>query len=138
MLWVKSFHIVFVVSWFAGLLYLPRLYVYHADTRDEQGHARFLIMERKLFAIMTIAAILAVALGTWLIVLVPAYMKMGWMHAKLSLVVLLIFYHLWCWKIHQDFVAQRNTRTHGWFRWFNEVPALVLIATVILVVVRPF
>ena len=138
MLWVKTFHIVFVVSWFAGLLYLPRLYVYHTDTSDDLGHERFLIMERKLFAIMTIAAVLATVFGLWLIALIPAYLSQGWMHAKLGLFLLLVAYHVYCWRLFRAFERRDNRRSHVWFRWFNELPAVLLILMVALVVVRPF
>ena len=138
MLWIKAFHIVFVVSWYAGLLYLPRLYVYHTNTEDQAGHDRFVIMERKLFIIMTIAAVLASALGLWLLATVPAWMKSGWMHAKLAFWLLLVGYHLYCWKLNGQFARRENRRSHRWYRWFNEVPALLLIAIVILVVVKPF
>ncbi|MFK8032236.1 MAG: protoporphyrinogen oxidase HemJ [Gammaproteobacteria bacterium] len=138
MLWVKAFHIIFVVSWFAGLLYLPRLFVYHADTTDQAGHNRFVIMEHKLFIIMTIAAILASILGLSLLTILSAYMTMGWMHAKLALYLLLLAYHFYCWKLKAEFARGSNTRSGRWYRLFNEVPALILIAIVILVVVKPF
>lgn len=136
--WIKAFHIVFVVSWFAGLLYLPRLYVYHAGTDDQPGHERFVIMERKLFIIMTIAAVLASGLGIWLLLLVPAWLKTGWMHIKLALWLLLVGYHVYCWKLNGRFARRENQRSHRWYRYFNEVPALILIGIVIMVVVRPF
>lgn len=138
MLWIKAFHIVFVVSWYAGLLYLPRLYVYHADTDDQAGHERFVIMEHKLFIIMTIAAILASALGLWLLMITPAWLKTGWMHAKLTFWLLLVGYHVYCWRLNGQFARGENRRSHRWYRWFNEAPALLLIAIVILVVVKPF
>lgn len=137
MLWVKSFHIIAVVAWFAGLLYLPRLFVYHALAQDETGRARFVVMERKLYyAIMTPAAIATVVLG---LVLWLGYGIGGaWLHAKLALVALLIAYHLYCARLLRDFCAGRNRHGHVFYRWFNELPALVLIAIVILVVVKPF
>ena len=137
MLWVKSFHIIAMVAWFAGLLYLPRLFVYHALAQDETGRARFVVMERKLYyAIMTPAAIATVVLG---LVLWLAYGIGGaWLHAKLALVALLIAYHLYCARLLRDFRAGRNRHGHVFYRWFNELPALVLIAIVILVVVKPF
>lgn len=137
MLWVKSFHIIAVVAWFAGLLYLPRLFVYHALAQDETGRARFVVMERKLYyAIMTPAAIATVVLG---LVLWLGYGIGGaWLHAKLALVALLIAYHLYCARLLRDFRAGRNRHGHVFYRWFNELPALVLIAIVILVVVKPF
>jgi len=137
MLWVKALHIVFMVTWFAGLFYLPRLFVYHANTQDEAGRARFTIMERKLyFGIMTPGALLTIAFGMWLWL---GYGVSGaWLHAKLLLVAVLIGYHLWCGKLVTDFKLDRNRRSHVWYRWFNEFPVLILIAVVILVVVKPF
>ncbi len=138
MLWIKAFHIVFVVSWFAGLLYLPRLFVYHADTHDQPGHDRFVVMEHKLFIIMTIAAVLATILGVSLIVMVPSYLKMGWMHTKLALVLVLYGYHAYCWKLKGALARKENKHSGRWYRLFNEVPALLLIGIAILVVVKPF
>jgi len=137
MLWVKSFHIVFVVAWFAGLFYLPRLFVYHALTTDLAGIERFKIMERKLYyGIMTPSALLAVVLGLWLWL---GYGITGaWLHAKLALVVLLIVYHGYCGRLLADFKRDRNRHGHVYYRWFNEVPVLILIAVVILVVVKPW
>jgi protoporphyrinogen IX oxidase len=137
MLWVKAFHIIFMVTWFAGLFYLPRLFVYHAQSTDATSIDRFKIMERKLFyGIMTPGAILTIAFGTWLWV---GYGFSGaWLHAKLAVVALTLAYHCWCWKILIDFKTDRNTRGHVWYRLFNEVPVLFLVVTVILVVVKPF
>ena len=137
MLWVKALHIVFMVTWFAGLFYLPRLFVYHADTQDEAGRTRFKIMERKLYlGIMMPGALLTIAFGIWLWL---GYGVSGaWLHAKLLLVAVLIGYHLWCGKLVTDFKLDRNRRSHVWYRWFNEFPVLILIAVVILVVVKPF
>lgn len=141
MLWVKSLHIIFVVTWFAALFYLPRLFVYHALADDAVSRERFKVMERKLFrGIMTPSAVLAVGFGLWLwlgygIGRGPGN---GWMHAKLGLVVLLLVYHVWCGRLLAAFAANRNARSHVWFRWFNEAPVLVLVAAVILVVVKPF
>jgi putative membrane protein len=137
MLWVKSFHIVFVVAWFAGLFYLPRLFVYHALTTDSAGIERFKIMERKLYyGIMTPSAVLAVVLGLWLWL---GYGITGaWLHAKLALVILLIAYHGYCGRLLSDFKRDRNRHGHVYYRWFNEVPVLILIAVVILVVVKPW
>ena len=137
MLWVKALHIVFMVTWFAGLFYLPRLFVYHADTQDEAGRTRFKIMERKLyFGIMTPGALLTIAFGMWL--WLGYGISGGWLHAKLLLVAVLIGYHLWCGKLVADFKFDRNRHSHVWYRWFNEFPVLILIAVVILVVVKPF
>jgi putative membrane protein len=136
MLWIKAFHIIFVVTWFAGLFYLPRLFVYHAMTEDVPGRERFKTMERKLyFGIMAPGAVLTIAsgLGLWL-----GYGITGdWLHAKLALVAILIAYHLWCGTLIKDFKHDRNTRSHVWYRWFNEFPTVLLIAVVILAVVKP-
>jgi putative membrane protein len=138
MLWVKALHIVFVVTWFAGLFYLPRLFVYHAAARDRTSIERFKLMERRLFwGIMTPGGVLSVALGLWLWL---AWFRGagGWLQAKLALVALLAGYHLWCWRLLRSFAAEANTRSERWYRWFNEVPTVILLATVILVVVKPF
>ncbi len=136
MLWIKSLHIVFMVTWFAGLFYLPRLFVYHAMTQDEPGRERFKMMERKLyFGIMTPGGVLTLVFGIWLWL---AYgFTGGWLHAKLALVGILVAYHLWCGKLLAEFKRDRNTRSHVWFRWFNEFPVVILIAAVILAVVKP-
>ena len=137
MLWVKSFHIIFMVTWFAGLFYLPRLFVYHALSDDAPSSARFKIMERKLFyGIMTPGGIITIALGLWL--WLGYGITGGWLMAKLALVAVLIVYHLYCGKLLLDFKHDRNTHSHVWYRWFNELPVLILIAVVILVVVKPF
>jgi len=137
MLWVKTLHIVFMVTWFAGLFYLPRLFVYHAMSDDRTSLERFKVMERKLFwGIMTPGALLTLVFGTWL--WLGWGFAGGWLHAKLALVVVLIAYHVWCGKLMVDFRRDRNAHSHLWYRWFNEFPVLVLIATVALVVVKPF
>jgi len=135
--WIKSFHIIFVVTWFAGLFYLPRLFVYHAMTDDDAGSERFKTMERKLLVgIMTPSALLAVVSGLWLWL---AYGPWGgWLHTKVALVVVLIAYHVWCAAIVQDFKHDRNRRSHVWYRWFNEFPVLLLVAIVILVETKLF
>jgi len=140
MLWFKAFHIIFMVTWFAGLFYLPRLFVYHAGTTDEAGNERFKVMERKLFAIMTIGAVLTVAFGLRLLWpwLGPDFGAQGWLHAKLVLVTALIGYHVYCGRLVADFRADRNRHGHRYYRWFNEIPALALIAIVVLAVVKPF
>jgi protoporphyrinogen IX oxidase len=136
MLWVKSFHIIFVVAWFAGLFYLPRLFVYHATTSDSLGLERFKVMERKLYyGIMTPSAVLAVVLGLWL--WLGYGITGGWLHAKLVFVLMLIAYHLYCGRLLADFKHDRNRHGHVYYRWFNEIPVLILIAVVILVVVKP-
>ena len=140
MLWIKAFHIIFMVTWFAGLFYLPRLYVYHAAARDEASLERFKIMERKLFwGIMTPGALITVVLGLWMMALFGHQWvaSMGWLHIKIALVLVLIVYHVWCGKLMYDFRAGRNRHSHVWFRWFNEVPVLFLIAIVLLVELQP-
>ena len=140
MLWIKAWHIIFVVTWFAGLFYLPRLFVYHADCSDEAGNARFKIMERKLFAIMTLGAIVAAFFGLWLLFAYSwqTLLYTTWLPLKFVLVASLIVYHLYCLKLVHDFRADRNTRSHVFYRWFNEFPALILIAVVLLAVLKPF
>ncbi len=137
MLWIKAFHIIFMVTWFAGLFYLPRLFVYHAMSEDQASRERFKIMERKLYyGIMTPGGIITVALGLWM--WLGYGFSGGWLHAKVSLVTILIGYHIWCGKLVKAFKADRNTHSHVWYRWFNEFPVLILIAVIILVVVKPF
>ncbi|WP_433885474.1 protoporphyrinogen oxidase HemJ [Pseudomonas vranovensis] len=138
-LWIKALHIVSVVCWFAGLFYLPRLFVYHAQSQDSISQERFVIMERKLYrGIMLPAMIASLVFGIWLLSLTPGFMSQGWMHAKLTLVVLLIGYHHMCGAQLKRFARGENTRSHVFYRWFNEVPVLALLAVVILVVVKPF
>ena len=141
MLWIKAFHLIFMVTWFAGLFYLPRLFVYHAMAgNDSRGIARFVTMERKLFwGIMTPGAIVTVVLGLWMLVANwSGYMHAGWMHTKLFLILLMIGYHAWCGKLLIDFRNGENRHSHVWYRWFNEVPVAFLIGIVVLAVVRPF
>ncbi len=138
MLWLKALHIVFVVTWFAGLFYLPRLFVYHAVTTDAPGRERFVVMEKRLFGIMTIGATLAVCFGLAMLAAAPEYLHMGWLHAKLTLVALLIAYHVWCRQLMLSLREGTDTRSQRWYRLFNEVPSVLLIAIVILAVVKPF
>ena len=138
MLWLKAFHVMAMVTWFAGLFYLPRLFVYHADASDPLGIERFRIMERRLFAIMTVGAAATVAFGIAMLVLFPPYLSMGWLHVKLALVALLIAYHGYCYKLMRDFAENRNAHTARWYRLFNELPSLFLIGIVALAVVKPF
>ena len=141
MLWIKSFHVIFMVTWFAGLFYLPRLFVYHSMAKDKPSIERFKIMERKLYyGIMTPGAIITILLGFWLLYdyAWAIYKKAGWMHVKLTLVFVLALYHLYCGKLLKTFKKDKNTKSHVFYRWFNEFPVLILIATVILVIVRPF
>jgi putative membrane protein len=137
MLVVKALHIVFMVTWFAGLFYLPRLFVYHAQAEDRVSAERFKIMERKLFwGIATPGAVLTVAFGLWL--WLGWFWGAGlWLHAKLCLVAALLGYHAWCGKLMLDFRHDRNTRSHVWYRWFNEAPVLILLGIVFLVVLKP-
>lgn len=137
MLWIKAWHVVFMVTWFAGLFYLPRLFVYHASTSDGPGVLRFRVMERRLFAIMTLGALLTAGFGIWLLAINPGLLKTGWMQVKIALLALLIAYHAGCWRLVRDFAAGRNVRSHRWYRWFNEVPTLLLIAIVLLAVAKP-
>ena len=136
MLWLKAFHLLFVMSGFAGLFYLPRILVNLAMDNDPAARARLLLMARKLYRFMTILAVPALAFGLWL--WLGYGFSGGWLHAKLALVVLLIGYHHACGRLLKKFEQDRNTRSHVWFRWFNEIPVLILLATVILVVVKPF
>lgn len=139
MLYIKAFHIIAIVAWFAGLFYLPRLFVYHADTYDETSVIRFQIMEKRLYyGITWPAASLTTLLGLWLLSYNPAYyLKAGWMHAKLSLVVLLWVYHLLCGHYLKAFAQNKNQKSALFFRIYNEIPTLFLIAIVLLVVVKP-
>ena len=136
MLWIKALHVIFVVTWFAGLFYLPRLFVYHAMTEDAAGSERFKVMERKLYwGIMAPGAVLSIVFGGWLM----SYGYAGaWLHAKLGVVALTIAYHVYCGLLMRDFARDRNTKSHVWYRWFNEVPVIFLVAGVVLAVVKPF
>ncbi len=138
MLWIKAFHIAFVVCWFAGIFYLPRLFVYHAQSEDPAVRAQLLVMERKLFRFITPLAVLAVLFGGWLTALnLSYYLGQPWFIAKLLLVVLLIAYHWQCGRYIARFARDEITQSHVFFRWFNESPVLLLFGIVILVVVRP-
>ena len=137
MLWLKAFHIIAVVAWFAGLFYLPRLFVYHADAKDSTSVERFVVMERRLFAIMTMGAAAAVGCGAAMLAAAPAYLSMGWLRVKLLMVLLVLAYHWFCYKFMQDFAKDGNTHTAKWYRGFNEVPSLLLIAIVLLAVLKP-
>jgi putative membrane protein len=140
MLWIKSFHIVFMVAWFAGLFYMPRLFVYHAQATDETSLERFKVMERKLyFGIMTPCMVITIGLGLWLWGGYRIGFGQGWMHAKLALVAVLVAQHFYLGKLMNDFKHDRNTHGHMFYRWLNEIPTLpALIGIVILVVVKPF
>ncbi len=137
--WIKALHIIFMVTWFAGLFYLPRLYVYHAMPENEPTYALFKVMERRLFAIMTIGAALTVLFGIIMLVMGNGMLfKSGWFHAKLLFLVLLLGYHHACYTLMIKFRNDANTRDHKWYRWFNEAPSVLLIVVVILAVVKPF
>lgn len=138
MLWIKALHVVFVVTWFAGLFYLPRLFIYHAEARDEVSRERFVVMERRLFVIMTIGAALATSFGSTMLVLGPGYLEQGWLWTKLVLVLGLIAFHIACWGLMQQLRTGTMRRSSRWLRLFNEIPALFLVAIVILAVVKPF
>lgn len=140
MLWVKAFHIISVVCWFAALFYLPRLFVYHASSQDEISNERFKIMERKLYrGISTPSMIATLIFGFWMLSYnVQGYFSGGWLHAKLLLVALLVVYHFYSGHILKQFRDDKNTKSHVFYRWFNEFPVLILIAVIILVVVKPF
>ncbi len=139
MLWLKAFHIFFVVSWFAGLFYLPRIFVNHAMAEEHAVKERLKLMEGKLYRFMTPIGALAVITGLWLWFVFGNQIALGgWIHLKTALVAGLVVYHLYCGHLVKVFAEDRNTRSHVWFRFFNEVPVLVLLAVVILVVVKPF
>jgi putative membrane protein len=139
MLWLKAFHLIAVICWFAGIFYLPRLFVYHALATEQATRDHLKIMERKLYRFMTPFAALTIALGVALIVLNPGYYRQaGWLHAKLVLVLLLAVYHWYCGRLVRTFAADRNRRSHVFYRWLNEAPVLILLPAVILAVVKPF
>ena len=138
MLWVKALHIVFIASWFAGLFYLPRIYVNLAMEDNEIAKARLLAMAHKLYRFMTILMIPALALWVWLLLGYGIGQHSVWMYLKLVLVLLLVGYHHLCKRLLQQFERGENSRSHVWYRWFNEIPVLGMLAAVILVVVKPF
>lgn len=136
MLWIKSFHIIFIVSWFAGLFYLPRIFVNLAMETDAAATQRLLLMARKLYRFMNILVVPALALGVWLWL---AYgFSGGWLHAKLTIALILIGYQHGCGRMLKKFESGKNTRSHVWYRWFNEVPTVGLFLAVILAVIKPF
>lgn len=141
MLWLKALHIIFMVTWFAGLFYLPRLYVYHAMATDTTSIERFKVMERKLYyGIMYPSAVLTLLTGIWMLYDYGwfLYKQQGWLHAKLALVAVLIGYHLYCGHLRKAFANDKNGHSHVFYRWLNELPVVLLIAIVILVIVKPF
>lgn len=134
---IKAVHVIFMVTWFAGLFYLPRLFVYHAMCTDIPGRERFKVMERKLFwGIMTPGAIITIVLGLWMIGMNPSAYAAGWMHLKLLLVVLLVAYHIWCGVLLMYFRDDRNRHGHQWYRWFNEIPVFMLVGIVLAAVTK--
>ncbi len=141
MLWLKALHLIFMVTWFAGLFYLPRLFVYHAMSDDEISNERFKVMERKLFyGIMTPGMIITFIFGIWMLTdyAWELYSATGWLHAKLTLLAISLVYHAYCGKWLLDFKHDRNQRSHVFYRWMNEVPVLFLVGIIILAVVKPF
>jgi putative membrane protein len=139
MLWLKAFHIIFMVTWFAGLFYLPRLFVYHAMAEDAATGETLKVMERKLLIMMHLGGVLTWIFGLALIFAWPSvYLSMGWLHAKIVLVLVLVVYHLWCWRIVRVFARDANVHSHVWYRWFNEAPTVLLIAIVLLAILKPF
>jgi putative membrane protein len=141
MLWVRAFHVVFMVSWFAGLLYLPRLFVYHSISEDETSRKRFELMEKRLYyGIMYPAMVLTLATGVWMLIEYAwvVYQRQGWLHVKISLVLLLILYHFLCGRWIKDFRAGKNPHSHKFYRIINELPFVILAIICILVIVKPF
>ena len=138
MLWLKALHVIAMVTWFAGLFYLPRLFVYHAGATDETSLMRFETMERRLFTLMCIGAAATLAAGIAMLVASPAYLSMGWLRVKLWLVGLLLGYHYLCLVQMRAFSERRNTHSPTWYRLFNELPSVLLVAIVILAMVKPF
>ncbi|MCG7375039.1 protoporphyrinogen oxidase HemJ [Pseudomonas luteola] len=138
-LWIKALHIIALVCWFAGLFYLPRLFVYHAQSEDTVSRERFILMERKLYRGIMLPSMLAtLVFGIVLLVLNPGWLSQGWMHTKLALVFLLVGYHHMCGSMLKRFARGENKHSHVFYRWFNEAPVLILIAIVILVVIKPY
>ena len=140
MIWIKAFHIVFMVAWFAGLFYLPRLFVNHAMAEEEAVKARLTLMASKLYRFITPWMLLTLVFGTWLLIDYAwgAYAHTYWLPIKLVLVAALVAYHFYCGKILRELAADKCQRSHIWFRWFNELPVLALLVIVILAVVKPF
>lgn len=137
MLWIKTFHILFVVSWFAGLFYLPRIFVNLAQKQHAAAYDQLVGMAQRLYRFMSILAVLAIVMGLWLFLGYGIGMGQGWMHAKLGLVIIVVAYHLVCGRMLVSFTRYHNTRSHKFYRWFNEVPVILLLLILIMVVVRP-
>jgi putative membrane protein len=138
MLWIKAFHIIFVVTWFAGLFYLPRLFIYHAESGEPAVRVQLKIMQRRLLMITHVGATLALIFGAWTLALVPGFLQQHWLHLKLGLVLLLIFYHLYLMRLQKEFARDQIRHSSRWLRLFNELPALLLIGIVLLVVLKPW
>jgi protoporphyrinogen IX oxidase len=140
MLWLKAFHLIFMVAWFAGLFYLPRIFVNHAMTEHHETSEQFKIMERKLYRFIGPWMLLTLVFGFWMLYdyAWAAYGKMMWLHIKLTLIAMLVGYHLYCGKLVKDFANDANRRSHVWYRWFNEIPVLILFAVILLAVLKPF
>jgi len=141
MLWYKALHLIFMVTWFSGLFYLPRLFVYHAMSDDKISIDRFKIMEKKLFyGIATPGGLLTIIFGFCLLVSngITSYSGQLWLSLKMILIAVLVLYHIYCFSLLQDFKYNRNKHTHIWYRWFNEVPVLILVGIVLLAVIKPF
>ncbi len=139
LLWLKALHIIFMVTWFAGLFYLPRLFVYHANSDYQKSHQNYIVMEKRLFMMMTLGMVATLFFGAWLLrTNLEFYFSNGWMHAKLTLVALLVFYHIYSWFLMRSLASETNKHSHKWYRIFNEFPTLLLIGIIILAVVRPF
>lgn len=140
MLWIKAFHLIFMVAWFAGLFYLPRLFVNHAMTEDQNTSEQFKVMERKLYKFITPWMVLTLVFGFWLLIdyAWAAYGNMLWLQIKLLLLGLLVVFHFYCGKLVKEFATDSNNRSHTWYRCFNELPVLILFAVVLLAVLKPF
>ena len=141
MLWYKALHLIFMVTWFSGLFYLPRLFVYHAMSDDEISIDRFKVMEKKLFyGIATPGGLLTIIFGFCLLVSngMTSYSGQLWLSLKMILIAVLVLYHIYCFSLLQDFKYNRNKHTHIWYRWFNEVPVLILVGIILLAVIKPF
>jgi len=141
MIWYKALHLIFMVTWFSGLFYLPRLFVYHAMSDDKISIDRFKVMEKKLFyGIATPGGLLTIIFGFFLLVSngMTRYSGQLWLSLKMILVAILVLYHIYCFSLLQDFKYDRNKHTHIWYRWFNEVPVLILVGIILLAVIKPF
>lgn len=136
-LWLKAFHVIFVVAWFAGLFYLPRLFVYHCDVSGDAENARFKVMERKLYKFTVMNTIIAIGCGLGLLVLTPAWLTQHWLQLKLALVAALVGFQWWCWRLVVAFRDGRNRHSGRWYRWYNEIPTLLLFCIVMLVILKP-